>query len=811
MKKLLLTAIAIGMACAGALAAPAKDVKISFTQSDGTTIVLTKMGDEHCHFFATSDGLAVYQSSNGDFGYLGKSGETSVMAHDIAVRNAAEKSFVASHSDEIGAGAVFNTRSTERKSARKAMRKAFDEDVMVNPHGSPTLPVILIQYTDKKFKDADPVETFEKFLHQEDGVLQYFTQNSFGDFTPNFKLYGPVTMHKGYAYYGNNDMHGDDARAATMMKEACDSLYAQGVDFSQFDNNHDGFADVVLAIYAGPGENSDGSASTIWPHQWSFEESELGAPATYDGTKVNLYGCINETDNGKLEGIGTFVHEFCHCIGLPDLYNTISSGTYTVGNWDVMCKGCYLNGSNTPSACSAFERYYLGWIEVEKLVSKKTLLLADIDDGGYVYKMENPANPDEFFILENRQKAGWDAFLPAAGGMQIMHVDYDKKAWADNTVNNSNPPRCVLLCADNDRSSYNEHLDLFPYAGATDLSSTTLPSTEVHTGGYMLQSLSNIKYQNGIVTCTYQNHMRPSALSATDVEPDSFTANWQPIEGYDTYELFVSDITDEQLNPVVSEDFSNFPSKNNDLSSVLDSYTQVPGWTGYTILGKGGSAVIGSSARAGYITMPQFTTIDNPCTATLEITAKPYGSDDDVQMMVSVNYDYDNSQIIPITGDKQVYYAPITFEPINQNAVTLENFVAMQRPQLFGMRLFLGEFGTPVVHSDIDECSFVVDGLEAEHTYYYQVLAVNSKGEKSPKSNGIAVTTPKQGAVEMTGEDAKITLIDGVLTVHQDAPASVFTTTGISVPATTHNTFTLAPGIYLVKTATTTQKISVGF
>jgi len=112
-----------------------------------------------------------------------------------------------------------------------------------------------------------------------------------------------------------------------MVIEACRQLNPE-VDFLQYDRDGDGYIDNVFVVYAGRGEASGGSPDCVWPHAWNLSSAEPGSQYTFNGVRLNLYACSNEwelSDHGKgfrPVGIGTFIHEFSHVMGLPDLYST---------------------------------------------------------------------------------------------------------------------------------------------------------------------------------------------------------------------------------------------------------------------------------------------------------------------------------------------------------------------------------------------------------------------------------------------------------------------------------------------------------
>ncbi len=52
------------------------------------------------------------------------------------------------------------------------------------------------------------------------------------------------------------------------------------------------------------------------------------------------------------------------------------------------------------------------------------------------YIIYNDDNPNEYFLLENRSRTGWDAGLPGKG-LLILHVDYDWSTWNNNSPNDN--------------------------------------------------------------------------------------------------------------------------------------------------------------------------------------------------------------------------------------------------------------------------------------------------------------------------------------------------------------------------------------
>ena len=167
---------------------------------------------------------------------------------------------------------------------------------------------------------------------------------------PDFDIYGPVTLSKNMSYYGGNDIYGNDKNPEKMIIEAC-QLLDDEVDFAQYDNDGDGYIDNIYVFYAGKGEASGGSKDTVWPHSWNITAA-TSTPYIFDGVRLDRYACSNENEGSHPDGVGTFVHGFSHVMGLPDLYATSYTSSFTPGAWSCMDYGPYNNDGRTPR-CTA--------------------------------------------------------------------------------------------------------------------------------------------------------------------------------------------------------------------------------------------------------------------------------------------------------------------------------------------------------------------------------------------------------------------------------------------------------------------------
>lgn len=504
------------------------------TQPDGTTLTVRLNGDESFHYFSTVDGYAVERAVDGFFYYLDANAAVSDMrASEINLRPAAENAF-------LGALDAVNVPEV-LKTGRQRRSPAGSHGLM--PSTFPTKGevrgcVILVEYSDLSFTVPDAREEFSRMLNQEGysnfggtgSARDWFIDQSSGAFVPTFDVYGPVRLPHPMAYYGENGSNGDDLRAHLMLVDAADILDAE-VDFSQYDVDGDGWIDNVFIFYAGYGENLGYgvSADAVWPHSWDLCEG-TSIPYMHDGVRLNHYACTNEIDlENKMDGIGTFVHEFSHVLGLPDLYSTNSSSAFTPGSWNVMDEGPYNNGSRTPPNYSAYERYALGWLTPREIGDPANIRLGDIATNSAC--IINTPNENEYFLIENRQQKGWDEYIPGHG-MLVWHVDYNENIWKYNSVNNRQSHQYVdIEEADGTQTNTSRDGDAFPGTkGVTSFTDDTTPSMRTWNDEALGRPITEITESNGIIEFKIsggRNEVTPvTAYEAADVGIDSFTASW---------------------------------------------------------------------------------------------------------------------------------------------------------------------------------------------------------------------------------------------------------------------------------------------
>lgn len=470
MKKLYLMLSMLFAFGTAANAVPAKKLQKVITLTNGTQVSVELRGDEYLSWWEGTDGTA-YRTTATD--------ENVFEAFDLE----AQKPAAAARRARTEQGRVARLARVKNslKGADDKMRGLGGDHITYK--GVKKGLVVLVDFKNKKFADGHDLEYYKNvingkdFTDEEEGyvgsVRDYFLAQSNGQFELDFDVVGPVTMSKNYGYYGNDGAYQKDEKVYEMIKEACDGIKDQ-VNLKNYDWDGDGEADQVFFLYAGLGQASGGSAGTIWPHESELRYWPCGV-LSYPTGKINTYACANELQpetQGSSRyisaGIGTICHEFSHCLGFADMYDTTGGGGYGMSVFDVMDQGSYNGNGFVPCNYTAFERIYAGWVEPIELIDPATVKdMKSVSDYGRPFIMYNYKNTNEYFLLENRQNTGWDKGLYGSNGLLIVHVNYVPSRWANNSVNSSAEKIqcCTVVNADGSRENtqYSLQGDLYPY------------------------------------------------------------------------------------------------------------------------------------------------------------------------------------------------------------------------------------------------------------------------------------------------------------------------------------------------------------
>lgn len=527
MKKLILSATLL-LASVTAFAVPAKSSWRTITQSDGTQLRVMLMGDENFHYYKTTDGVMLIEEG-GSFYYANAMGQalvsTSRLAHEASERSMEEQSFVSG----IGTESAQARRLAAQAPQVTMPRKIGTANGVYE--GSKKGIIILVSFSDLDFSIPNPRETIEAMVNQEGytnnygaigSVHDYFYDQSYGRFDLTFDVVGPYKAPNTMSYYGKNSGNYTDVNVKTLIRWAMRAADAD-VNYADYDWDGDKIVDQVFIIYAGYGEAQGAPAETIWPH-----ESELGGWNTLiaDGMTLNTYACGQELEGyegTELAGIGTICHEFSHCLGLPDFYDTghnsgQEDGHYGMGYYSLMCSGSYNGNSWKPAAYTGYERNFCGWLDYQELTDPcRVKDMKPITDGGVVFVSYNPAHKDEYYLFETRSKfSGWDKGQYGSG-LLIYHVNYIASRWKNNTPNTKTAgnPCMQVVPADNSftqNTTGNIAGDLWPgtsgFKAINEFSDTSTPACELfnkNTDGTNLLhiKLSKIKFTASTRTTSF--------------------------------------------------------------------------------------------------------------------------------------------------------------------------------------------------------------------------------------------------------------------------------------------------------------------
>ena len=302
--------------------------------------------------------------------------------------------------------------------------------------------------------------------------------------------------------------------------------------------------DMVFFIFAGYGEANGGAESSLWP-------KESTSSVTINNICFSTSACCNEarmaysSKAGEWitapDGIGIMCHELSHALGLPDFYDT-NYKAFGMDIWSLMDYGCHAGNGACPVAYTAYERDFMGWRPLETLTENGFYTLTPIAADGIGYKIVNEENPDEYYILENRQRTGWDMSMGSRGhGLQVTHVDFLASKWNSNSVNTDiNHQRMTIIAANNlyygtsdpgtdDEEEATRRIletwagNLYPFRSGEmyndSLTANSVPAATVYTkSGYMNKDINMIRENADLTVSFYFGNDYRTAVNDLKVE-----------------------------------------------------------------------------------------------------------------------------------------------------------------------------------------------------------------------------------------------------------------------------------------------------
>lgn len=514
-----------------------------FKNPDGSLVHALGWGDENHAIFETVEGYTIVQDpETGFYRYAQLSPDgTELVPTDIGAEDTnKERPNVPQHlrpstsKVRLSVRAARAAKPQRRWEARRAEKKAKLATQMLAAGPAETAPpsqarigsyvglVLLLQFSD--VKGTISKQEITDFCNKQGyngygnngSVYDYYFDNSCGKLKYTNVVTAYYTAKHNRSYYTDETV-GYGQRAQELIREALDSLKSQSFNFSQLSTDSGGYVYALNALYAGDCVNN--WAKGLWPHS-----SGLATP--YDvggGKKICDY---QMTDIGGQLTLRTFCHENGHMLcDFPDLYDYGYESTGD-GNYCLMAYG----GSDTnPVEICGYLKKEIGWATKETQITPG--LFASVPAGtNEFFTHYNPKKKTEYFLIENRERQGRDAALPASG-LVIWHVD---ETGSNNYEQMTAPQHyeCSVEQADGCRhleqgKNYGDSADLFAAPRATCFNDNTNPSAKWWDGSLSGLDISQISppgnpmtfIAGGFVTWPYGR-----TINNFDSTPDAVTA-----------------------------------------------------------------------------------------------------------------------------------------------------------------------------------------------------------------------------------------------------------------------------------------------
>lgn len=526
-------------------AAPARSARITVVQPDGVSFTALLSGDEYVKVMTTLSGVPVIQEEDGFYCYAWYDSDACLRSTGERVGNAPASVALSSDIpyDLLKKKAALRRLSSGRRPGRRAG---------IAP-GTVNVPVLLVSFSDLPFTYTK--DEFSAMLNEPGysvngstgSARDYFRDQFMGRNDFNFDVSDVIDLPRSYRYYGKNDnldAAGSDIQVGRMIYDAC-SAAANSIDFSKYDNDGDGEVDGVILIFAGGDEASGAGADHVWSKS-GFLDEEKGLSLACDGVRINCYACTSEmlTDGSEgdlITNIGTFCHEFCHILGLPDFYDRNGLSEALWGRTSIMDRGNLNNDGRTPPNLNAIERHILGISVPDTLKSGQYALRPVNEAGRYLYS--GTETEGEYFLFECREATGWDAYI-GGSGMLVYHIDsslnyvYNARAcdrWLmtgdyANTVNSHKSHQCADLQEADPSVSFmgtatpDDHIRRIFYPSGENDSFTPAsePAFESWSGVESEVSVTEIKYESGTVRFQVYDNEYSMIPSVNEIYVDEF-------------------------------------------------------------------------------------------------------------------------------------------------------------------------------------------------------------------------------------------------------------------------------------------------
>ncbi|WP_457600611.1 M6 family metalloprotease domain-containing protein [Hydrogenivirga sp.] len=497
-----------------------------FIQPDGTEIVLKKWGDEFLSGLETEEGYTVVVDKNGYYVYalLDNSGNLVPSDNVVGIDSPPD---VPIH---------LRPKNEDILMGIKSMKSQVYAQV-VPPSGVGKIPVILINFSNTQtiYNRSD----FESLIFGSgtDSVKDYYEEVSYGTFTIEGEVVGWYTASRDHDYYGANDGSTKDVNVRELIREAVQEA-DDDINYALYDTDGDCYVDVVAVIHQGTGEEAINSSDTdIWSHRSVIADYTTQDNCSSGGkVKVRDYIIMPELLGNSITTIGILAHEYGHALGLPDLYDTDYSSN-GIGMWGLMGFGSW-NGSpggSSPAHLSAWSKAKLGWVTPQIIFTSRTDFVIEPVENNKNHVLQfivgKPGEYGEYFLVENRQKIGFDSGLPAEG-LLIWHIDESvtnnrNECGSNHSSCGPNHYKVALEQADDsfdleNGSNRGDDGDVYPCGGSACFpmrTSFTVSESDFYNGDSSHMALTNIRVSGNNIIVNISPGVYPDiSVSATELD-----------------------------------------------------------------------------------------------------------------------------------------------------------------------------------------------------------------------------------------------------------------------------------------------------
>ena len=395
-------------------AVPAVPWAVEKQQPDGSIVQVYIKGDEKVHWMESMDGYTLMYDSQKYIVYAEKDADGNMIPSKIKYGHPL------SASEKSGLQKGIGYSESQIQMLKQIWEVGNSTKGIMPVIGEKKALCVLMGFQDKPF--VKTVEEFENLMNQEGysasgakgSVKDFYFENSYGQLDLTVTVVGPYVTNDNLLYYA------PEYRWQTFAQEAI--LAAdEDVDLIEFANENDEL-ETFHIIYAGYGDEAISNGRQIWAHK-----SQLASPVTLDGVKVSVYSCSPELRDGygsNITNIGVICHELCHVFGAPDYYdiNGFMGGSYEgTGEWDLMASGNWNENGVTPAHINMFQKILYGWVVPEELTAYAEIVdMPNSAENAVAYTIEANDN-GELYVLENRQRVGFDVSIPGHG-LLIYHI-----------------------------------------------------------------------------------------------------------------------------------------------------------------------------------------------------------------------------------------------------------------------------------------------------------------------------------------------------------------------------------------------------